>query len=211
VQATYEIQFGHWQRPTHWNTSWDVAKFEVCGHKWADLSESGYGVSLLNDSKFGYATHGNVMRLSLLRSPKHPDPVADMGTQNFRYALFPHAGSFQESGTIQQAYNFNVPLLTRQLCVSEVAKSFFSVDNQSIIIETVKRAEDNDKEIVLRLYESHGGRCKFHLHSDLPVKRIAKVDMLEEELENGDKVTWENGGVALSVKPFEILSLKLQF
>ena len=97
LRATYEIQFGHVERPTHANTSWDVARFEVCAHRWADLSEPGYGVALLNDSKYGYDIAGNVMRLSLLRSPTWPDPVADRGTHHFVYRLFPHAGDLREA------------------------------------------------------------------------------------------------------------------
>ena len=90
MKASYESQFGIVKRPTHYNTSWDHAKFEVVCHKWADLSEFGYGVSILNDSKYGFATLGNVMRLSLLRSAKAPDEHADMGRHIIRYALLPH-------------------------------------------------------------------------------------------------------------------------
>ncbi|MCS7062154.1 MAG: glycoside hydrolase family 38 C-terminal domain-containing protein, partial [Anaerolineae bacterium] len=99
--ATYEIQFGHLQRPTHFNTSWDMARFEVCAHRWADLSEPDFGVALLNDCKYGYATHGNVMRLSLLRAPTSPDPLADIGQHSLTYALLPHAGPPQEAGVIE--------------------------------------------------------------------------------------------------------------
>lgn len=219
INATYEIQFGHWQRPTHWNTSWDVAKFEVCAHKWADLSESGYGVSLLNDSKYGHATHGNVMRLSLLRSgkravrvltreAKNPDPEADMGLQAFKYALFPHEGTFQQAGTIREAYNFNIPLQVRQLSVGEQSKSFFSVDKANVVIETVKKAEDSD-EIIVRLYESHGGRGRFQLRSSLPVKQAVACNLLEEPI--GEPLNWQNGATSLAIKPFEIVTLKLRF
>jgi len=210
IHATYEIQFGHWQRPTHWNTSWDVAKFEVCAHKWADLSESGYGVSLLNDSKYGHAAHGNVLRLSLLRSAKNPDPEADMGHQSFKYALFPHVGTPQEGGTIKEAYNFNVPLLPRNLVVPESSKSFFWVDKDNVVLETVKKAEDSE-DIIVRLYESHGGRGKFHLASSLPVKKVSVCNLLEEEDTGDHKLIWENGKVALQVKPCEIVTLKLHF
>ena len=96
ARATYEIQYGHVERPTHANTSWDVARFEVCAHRWADLSEPGYGVALLNDCKYGYDIHGNVMRLSLLRSPGWPDPESDQGAHRFSYALFPHAGDLRD-------------------------------------------------------------------------------------------------------------------
>ena len=111
TRATYEIQFGHLERPTHANTSWDVARFEVCAHRWADLSEPGYGVALLNDCKYGYDIHGNVMRLSLLRSPGWPDPESDQGAHRFSYALFPHAGDLREAGVIAEAEAFNLPLV----------------------------------------------------------------------------------------------------
>ena len=109
-RATYEIQFGHLERPTHTNTSWDVARFEVCAHRWADLSEPGYGVALLNDCKYGYDIHGNVMRLSLLRAPGWPDPESDQGAHRFSYALFPHAGDLRAAGVVAEAEAFNLPL-----------------------------------------------------------------------------------------------------
>lgn len=112
AQATFETQFGHLQRPTHRNTSWDWAKFEVCAHKWADLSEYGFGVALLNDCKYGYAVEGKVMRLSLLRSPKCPDATCDIGHHSFVYSIMPHSGSFQASNVIREAYNLNVPLVS---------------------------------------------------------------------------------------------------
>ncbi|RUP17557.1 galactose mutarotase-like domain-containing protein, partial [Jimgerdemannia flammicorona] len=111
--ATYETQYGVIQRPTHYNTTWDAAKFEVCGHKFADLSEYGYGVALLNDCKYGYATHGNVMRLSLLRASKNPDDKMDIGHHLFKYAVYPHANHFIQSDVVREAYAFNVPLLAR--------------------------------------------------------------------------------------------------
>ena len=108
--ATYDIQFGTIQRPTHRNTSYDQAKFEVCAHKFADLSEFGYGVAIINDSKYGHAVDGNVMRLSLLRSPKNPDPGCDMHMHEINWAVYPHAGTFAESDVTQAAYAFNSPL-----------------------------------------------------------------------------------------------------
>ncbi|XP_067041919.1 alpha-mannosidase 2C1-like isoform X2 [Acropora muricata] len=118
MNATYEIQFGHLQRPTHCNTTWDWAKYEVCGHKWADLSEHDWGVALMTDCKYGYSTHNNVMYISLLRSPKAPDEEADMGSHEFSYAVLPHSGTIQSSGVIRHAYNFNQPIsvVSREVC-----------------------------------------------------------------------------------------------
>jgi len=101
------------QRPTHYNTSWDYAKFEVCGHKFVDYSEYDYGVTLLNDCKYGFSTHDHTMRMSLLRAPKAPDLHCDIGNHEFKYALYPHKGAFYDSGAVQQGYEFNVPMIYR--------------------------------------------------------------------------------------------------
>ncbi len=106
-EATYEIPYGNIQRPTHWNTLWDKGRFEVPAQKWADLSEGDYGVSLLNDCKYGYDIKDNVMRLTLIKSPIHPDPNADIGEHQFTYSLYPHAGDWRSGGTIQEAYRLN--------------------------------------------------------------------------------------------------------
>jgi alpha-mannosidase len=204
--ATYEIQFGHVQRPTHFNTSWDMARFEVPAHRWADLSEPDFGVALLNDNKYGYSTHGSRMRLSLLRAPTNPDPTADMGHHAFRFALFPHPGSFRMSGVISEGYHFNNPL--QILPSSEVPHqvSFFEVDHPAAVIDTVKKAEDSDA-VVVRLYESFGTRRKIRLSSSLPVRSALRCSLLEDD---GDPVVWVDGGVALDLKPFELVTLKLQ-
>ena len=203
--ATYEIQFGHVQRPTHANTSWDLARFEVMAHKWADLSEPGFGVALLNDSKFGYSTLRNVMRLSLLRSPKSPDPEADMGEHTIRYALLPHPGSFRESGVIEEGYRFNVPLLFCQSGIEKACEPLLSVDQPSVIIDAIKKAEDGN-EIIVRMYEAHGGRCPVRIKSWLPVRKAASCNLLEKD---DQVVAWENGGADFQIKPFEIVTLKL--
>ena len=99
--ASYEIQYGTINRPTHWNTSWDWARFEACGHKWVDLSESDYGVSLLNKGKYGYDIKDNCVRITLLTGPTDPDPDADTGSQQFSYALYPHAGTWEDAQTVR--------------------------------------------------------------------------------------------------------------
>ena len=203
--ATYEIQFGHLQRPTHFNTSWDLARFEVCAHHWADLSEPDFGVALLNDCKYGYSTHGNVMRLSLLRSPKNPDPTADQGQHTFRYALLPHSGSFQQAGIIEEGYAFNQPLIVFPTNKKPSQVSFFSTSSPHVLIETVKKAEDSDA-IVVRLYEAHGTRGTVRLRSSLPIKSITCCNLLEEE---DVAMQWSDGGVDFEVTPFKIVTLKL--
>jgi len=217
--ATYSIQYGNLQRPTHNNTSWDMAKFEVCGHHWADLSEYGFGVSLLSSSKYGFACHENVLRLSLLRSPKRPDENADMGDHHFTYALYPHRGTHAEANLPRHGYNFNQPLLVHPTSTSIPKTSLFGVTNDNIIIECVKRPEGplqndvNDKGasgLIVRLWETLGGRGMGRLTSDLPVKSVVRCNLLEEELKDG-KLSWSDGHVIVPFKPFEIITLKLDF
>ncbi len=203
--ATYEIQFGHIRRPTHFNTSWDFARFEVSGHRWADLSEPGYGVALLNDSKYGYACHSNVLRLSLLRSPKRPDEQADMGTHRFRYALFPHENGPQLGGVIPEAAAFNQPLRVFPSAAEPKVEGFFTVSHPAVVLDTVKKAEDSD-DLILRLYESHGAHQTATLSSALPLAKAAKVDLLEE---GPEAVKVSGNAIKLALRPFELISLKL--
>ena len=203
--ATYEVQYGYLQRPTHFNNSWDMARFEVFAQRWADFSEPDYGVALLNDSKYGYAVHDNVIRLSLLRSPKSPDPQADMGFHTFRYALLPHAGTPIEAGVIETGYCFNVPLLVRSVSEDVGERSFFSVSGGSLFLDTVKKAEDSDA-IIVRLYEAHGKRGRSRLESTLPVVSASVCNLLEED---DQPVEWVDGGVEIDFTPFQLITLKL--
>jgi alpha-mannosidase len=205
--ATYEIQFGHVQRPTHYNTSYDLARFEVCAHRWADFSEHGYGVALLNDCKYGYSAYQNVMRLSLLRgSFSQPDPTSDQGQHRFRYALLPHSGSLQEAGVIAEGYRFNVPLLLARSTRAQ-AGPFFEVDQPAVVIDTVKKAEDS-RELILRLYESFGGRWPVRLKSSLPVISAVRCNLLEEEV--SERLEWPEDGLEMDLQPFELLTIKLR-
>src|SRR5207302_1858516 len=149
-RATYEIQFGHVERSTHSNTSWDQARFEVCAHRWADLGETGYGVALLNDCKYGYDILGSVMRLSLLRAPTHPDPAADLGKHRFTYALMPHPGDFREAGVIAAAEDLNNPLrVVRGGGAAGERRSLIEVDQPQVVVEAIRRAEDSDAVVLL--------------------------------------------------------------
>jgi alpha-mannosidase len=160
--ASYEIQWGNVQRPTHRNTSWDWARFETCAHKWVDLSEGGYGVSLLNDCKYGHDIRDNVMRISLLRGTTMPDPQADLGEHRFAYSLLPHAGPWDES-TIAAAYALNDPLrIYRPLRPGSptppaAPRSLVACDAPNVVIETVKRAEDGND--CRRLLAQRGAVC----------------------------------------------------
>ncbi len=206
-RATYEIQFGHVERSTHANTSWDQARFEVCAHRWAHLGEPGYGVALLNDCKYGYDIQGSVMRLSLLRAPTHPDPNADRGKHRFTYALMPHPGDFRDAGVIAAAEDLNHPLRTVRGAVPEgEQRSLIQVDTPQVVVEAIKRAEDSDA-VIARLYESWGGRCRARLRTSLPVGRAYLCDLLERERQ---EVAVRDGVLELEVEPFKILTLKLE-
>lgn len=208
-RATYEVQFGHVERPTHYNTSWDLARFEVCGQRWADLSESGYGVALLNDCKYGYDIHDNVMRLSLLRSSREPDPNADKGHHTFTYSLLPHAGTLQESQIVAEAAKLNTPIRLQPLSehpgTLPPAHSFFHVSNPAIVIDTIKRAEDSD-DLIVRLYEAHGTRGSAELVTAIPFTKVERVNLIERSLKT-EKA--QNGRVKFDFGPFEILTFKL--
>ncbi|XP_015265205.1 PREDICTED: alpha-mannosidase 2C1 [Gekko japonicus] len=207
--ATYEIQFGHLQRPTHWNTSWDWARFEVWSHKWMDLSEHGFGLALMNDCKYGCSVRGHVMSLSLLRAPKSPDSTADIGCHQFTYAAMPHMGSFQEAGVIRQAYSLNLPLHTVPGASAPCpAWSAFSVESPAVVLETVKQAEDRPDALVIRLYESHGSTVESWIRTSLSVQEAVLCDLLEQP-HPGRPLPLEERGVKLSFTPFQVQSVLL--
>lgn len=205
TKATYDIQYGYVERPTHWNTSWDVARFEVCGHKWADISEANYGVSLLNDCKYGYSVHDGVMGMSLLRSPKHPDTHADMGTHSFTYSLYPHMHGLIDGGTIEEGVALNQPPVVLSGVSAYANKQLVRVDSSAVIIDAVKPAEDNDG-FVVRLHECRGGRCEINLTSDLQITGYAESNLLEAYTERTS-----GSEVAITLKPFEIKNIRLWF
>lgn len=211
AQATYEIQFGHIQRPTHRNTSWDMARFEVCAHRWIDLSESGYGVSLLNDSKYGHDVHDNVMRLTLLKSGVSPDPEADQGLHRFTYSLLPHQGDWREAGVERRAYELNVPVLLVQRTTQPTAAnapssaSFLQTDCPHIIVETVKPAEDGDG-LIVRLYEAHNRRGKATLRFASSIVFAQECNLLEKPQ---GEAQYEGKTLSFAVRPFEIKTFRV--
>src|SRR5205814_7699416 len=151
--ATYEMPFGYAERPTHYSTSFDRARYEVPGHRFADLSEHGFGAALLTDSKYGYSCYGNELRISLLRSPKSPDPEADMGRHEFAYALVPHRGGWREAGVLGEAAQFNAPIRWTHGVAAEPPAAV--VDGE-LVPDTIKRGERAD-DPVPPLYEPDGG------------------------------------------------------
>jgi alpha-mannosidase len=211
LRATYEIQYGHVERPTHTNTSWDVARFEVCAHKWADLSEPGYGVALLNDCKYGYDISSNVIRLSLLRAPTWPDPVADRGTHHFTYRLLPHSGDLRNAGVIDAGYDLNVPL--RAVTTSphagslSASGSLLSVNTPHVVVEAVKRSDDGGDALIVRMYEAWGRRGPVTLRAPWEIRRATLTDLLEREIA---ETPTAGAAVTLEMSPFEITTLKLE-
>jgi alpha-mannosidase len=209
-KATYEIQFGAVERPTHKNTSWDKAMFEVCAHKYADLSDGGYGVSLLNDCKYGHDIHDGTMMLSLLKSGTMPYPEADQGEHSFTYTLYVHEGSLRESDTVKLAYLLNNPLTAVKASGkhSEIPESYslVSVDKDNVICETVKEAEEG-KETVLRFYESANKRTSAEITLGFKAKKCFVCDLLENEKE---ELEIKDGKVKVNLRGYEILTLKVK-
>jgi alpha-mannosidase len=198
--ATYEMQFGYAERPTHFSTSFDSARYEVAGHRWADLSEHGFGAALLTDCKYGYSCYANELRISLLRSPKSPDPEADMGSHAFAYAVMPHAGGWRDADVIGEGLRFNVPI---RWAAEAPPTSFASVDDPNLVLDTVKRAEDSDA-LVLRLYEAHGARGTARVRVD--GDRAVRTNFLEDD---GEPLEIVNGEIVIPYRPHEIVTVKV--
>jgi alpha-mannosidase len=204
-RATYEMQFGVVERPTHYSTRRDLAQFEVPGHRFADLSEHGFGVALLSAATYGWSVHGGEMRMTLLRSPRWPDPEADVGHHDLAFAIYPHAGGWQDAGVTAEALRFNAPLLLGPGGAGE-PRSWFSTDTPGLLVDTVKRAEDGD-DLVVRLYEAHGGRGVARLRVGVPFASAWLTNLLEDRL----AVTEVDGdSVVVPYRPFEIVTLVLE-
>ncbi|QTN00721.1 alpha-mannosidase [Sediminibacillus dalangtanensis] len=197
TEATYDIQYGNVKRPTHWNTSWDYARFESVGHQWVDLSETGYGVSLLNDCKYGHDIKDNVMRLTLLKSSMNPDIEQDQGEHRFTYALLPHNGDWREAGTVQQAWTLNNPLTIQQGATE--SQSLFRLSRDHVMIDAVKKAEDDDR-VVVRLHEYTGARGTIEMDSDYEVISWQECDLMER---NPSPLEREKS-FRFTIKPYEI-------
>ncbi|KAJ2638266.1 Glycoside hydrolase, 38 vacuolar alpha mannosidase, partial [Coemansia sp. RSA 1287] len=176
----------------------------------------GYGVALLNDCKYGFSTLGNVMSMSLLRAPKAPDANCDMGHHSFRYAIYPHKGAFGEASVVREAYQFNVPLV--QLPVDATSSADFSImpfftlsGDSSVVLDTVKAAEDNSSQVVVRMYEAYGGHARVKLSTKLRVTRAQLTNILEEHVEDAKLVVLgSKRSVDLAFKPFEVKTVKFQ-
>lgn len=203
-----EVQFGLVERPTHQNTSWDAAKFEILAHRFLDLSQSDYGFAVLNDCKYGHSVQEGRIEINLLRSPADVDPQADIRTHQFTYAYYPHIGSLEHSDTLQKAHNLNSPL-----CIYSVeAPEFDAVqqlcvcDNKNIKIDTIKQSDLDPNAYILRLYESMGSNANVTIHWNTSIKKICTCDLLEE---HEVQIPFQEYIFSLAFKPFELKTIKI--
>jgi alpha-mannosidase len=204
-EAVHEIQFGHIRRPNHRSRPFDADRFEVSNHKWTALMEENRGCAVLNDCKYGVNVSGNSINLTLLKSALAPDMTADRGRQEFTYAFYAWNGSFAESPIVREAYELNCPAMLVSGAAGE--RSLFAIDAPSVVVETVKPAEDGSKDIIVRLYESKRMATRCTLSTSLPILGAAQTDMLENVQE---ELPCDGGSVDLDFRAFEIKTVRLQ-
>jgi alpha-mannosidase len=215
-RSAAETQFGHVFRATHTNTSWEAAKFEICAHRFLHVGEPGWGAALVNDSTYGHDVTRQVradggitttVRLSLLRAPRYPDPETDQGTHTVRYAFVPGAGI---GDAVREGYLINLPERRVPGAAAASIEPLLAVDNPDVVIEAVKLAEDRSGDVVVRLYESHGGRAATRLTAGFPVGSAVATDLLERARPEGaEPVTVKENSVEMSFRPFQIQTVRL--
>jgi len=215
-RSAAETQFGHVFRPTHCNTSWEAAKFEICAHRFLHVGETGWGAALVNDSTYGHDVTSGVradggttttVRLSLLRAPRFPDPETDQGVHTFRYALVPGAGI---GDAVREGYFINLPVRRVRGAADAPLRPLVAVGSEAVVTEAVKLADDQSGDLVVRLYESRGGRAAARLTADFPVLTATPTDLLERPLPDGEPLPVAGGStVELSFRPFEIRTIRL--
>jgi alpha-mannosidase len=196
--ATFECAFGVQHRPTHRNTSWDATKFEVAGHRFADLSEPGFGVALLNNGRYGYEVLGADLSLSLLKSPSAPDRTADEGAHEFTYSLLPHAGAWWESDVLAEAEDLNRPLFHRAVTGAAGATEIVGLAGAKVGLGALKPAENGDG-LILRLYETAGARGPVAITPPAGWRVAGETNLLEDAVD-------APAGV---IRPFEVRTWRL--
>jgi alpha-mannosidase len=210
--ATYEIPYGSIQRPTTRNNSWEKARFEVPALRWADLGGDRQGMSLINDSKYGYDAVGNLLRLSLLRAPTYPDPNADQGRQQFSYALYPHAGKWQQVLTVRRGYEFNDPLAAMQVeahgGLLPPRHSFIAIEPSHVTLTAVKKAEDSHA-LVLHLYEWAGQAGEVSITVPPGFTNASQTNLMEDS--DGPALPVENGKISVAIRPYQIVVIKVNY
>jgi alpha-mannosidase len=213
--STSEVQFGHVHRPTHSNTSWDAAKFEICAHRWVHVGEPGFGAAVVNDSTYGHDVTRRdregggtttQVRLSLLRAPQSPDPVADLGVHRLRYALVPGATI---ADAVREGYRVNLPLRTVRGS-GEPVEPLVVVEGEGVWVEAVKLADDGSGDVVVRLYEGLGRRCAARVRAGFTHAGAHAVDLLERPLETSGLADEGEDGVALALRPFQVVTLRFR-
>ncbi len=207
-EATYDVQFGNVKRPTHRNTSWDIARFEVCAHKWADVSEDAFGFALLNDCKYGHSADENGLALTLLKSSTFPNPNADIGNHRFTYSIMPHDGGWRESNVPEMAYRLNVPVIAGAAQGGTAQSAAFACcDSANVVIETVKQQMDGDG-IVLRVYECFGRRVSgVRVRLGYAPEQAEIANLLEQPIEEAQLSGHE---LVFDMKPYEIKTFLLR-
>ena len=217
-KATYEIPFGTITRPTTRNNSWEKAKFEVPAQRWADLGDAHQGVSILNDSKYGYDALGNTLRITLLRSPTWPDPDADRGHQHFTYAIYPHAGDWKQAQTVHRGYELNDPLTAQQVFshtgTLPATHSFASVENPNVTLTAIKKAEDADA-LIFRMYEWTGNATEVKLHVPPGATYAIETNLMEKvylrERPEAQHLPLSGDTVTIPIRPYEILTVMVAY
>jgi alpha-mannosidase len=209
--ATYEIPYGAITRSTQWRNSWDSAKVEVPAQRWADLTQGDYGISLLNKSKYGYDIKGNIMRLSLLRSPKWPDPTADRGKHSIEYALYPHTGTWQSANTVRRGYEYNNPLIATLSDVHTgtlpVSQSFVRLSPSNLILTTVKK-DDDSNAWVIQWYDGTGQGGDAVLTLPKQPKKVMKSDFIERD---GESIPFAKNVVTIPTRKHSVVTVKVYF
>lgn len=210
--STAETQFGHVQRPTHTNTSWEAAKFEICAHRFLHVGEPGWGAALINDSTYGHDVTRTVredgsttttVRLSLLRAPRYPDPATDQGVHRLRYALLPGATI---GDAVREGWSFSLP--ERRVPGSAEVAPLVSVDDDAVVVTAVKLADDGSGDVVVRLHEAHGGRVSARLTAGFALAGASVTDLLERPLAD-ERAEVDGDAVLLGLRPFQIVTLRL--
>lgn len=208
-KATYEIQFGAIDRPTHHNNEYDDIRFEVCGHKWADMSQNDCGIALLNDCKYGYDAYDDTLRLSLLRSPIEPDYKTDRGINEFTYSIYPHKDNWFDANVINKAYELNNPIIVNDTkMVDEKIKinNFVEIDNKNIVLETIKKAED-DESFIFRLFEANGAGGNTCVRLAFKIDEVIMTNLMEKEEK---RINVKDNTFTFMAKPFGIYSFKVR-
>lgn len=203
VDARFDIQNGNIRRPITRNTTWEAAKFEVAAHKWGDIWETGYGMAVLNDCKYGHDVKEDTIRLTLLKSSVDPDYTADLGTHEFTYAILPHDKEWYQAGIEQQAFDLNNPLTGKPGQNRLGSESWISFNQENLVVDALKR-EENGERIILRFHEFEGRRCDVKISSILPVKQWCECNLMEEE------TMFNPGEIQVPLKPYEIKTLLLE-